>query len=175
MATRHPQSFVIDASVVRAAGGEEASFPASKHCRDLLKAVLSICHRIVLTQEVMDEWKANWSRFGRKWLTSMYARKKVGWPSVAANPALRRAVQEALTDPGDADEALADMHLVEAALAVGARIASRDDRAKGLLKKAAGDVAALRTVIWVNPDTQAAEVEAWLLNGAPDDARLRLC
>ncbi len=35
---------VIDASIARSAGGNEATIPCSKHCRDFLKSVLEICH-----------------------------------------------------------------------------------------------------------------------------------
>lgn len=45
MASRSSKRLVIDASVARASGGDDAIFPASKHCRDVLLATLCVCHR----------------------------------------------------------------------------------------------------------------------------------
>ena len=48
---------VIDASIARSAGGSKATVACSTHCRDFLKSVLEICHRIVMTPEMMSEKK----------------------------------------------------------------------------------------------------------------------
>src|SRR5271165_1159009 len=68
---------VVDASVMRAAGGEEATDPAPAHARDILKAILTICHRVCVCAELREEWKRHQSRFARRWLTQMYASRKV--------------------------------------------------------------------------------------------------
>ena len=49
---------VIDADVLHSAGGEEATHSTAKRCRDFLKAVLTICHRVVRTPDIDKEWKA---------------------------------------------------------------------------------------------------------------------
>jgi hypothetical protein len=43
---------VIDASIARSCGAPNATFPTSKNCRDFLNAVLTICHRMVLTDDI---------------------------------------------------------------------------------------------------------------------------
>lgn len=40
---------VIDASVARSAGKKDATDPRSVRCRDFLKTVLEISHRVVMT------------------------------------------------------------------------------------------------------------------------------
>lgn len=49
MAAKVSKLLVIDTSVVGAAGGPDATYPTSVHCRDFLQAVLDICHRVVIT------------------------------------------------------------------------------------------------------------------------------
>jgi hypothetical protein len=73
MAKTTSRRLVIDADVARSAGGEQATHPRSKHCRDFPRAVLEICHRLVLTPLTGDEWKRHRSRFAATWLGQMYA------------------------------------------------------------------------------------------------------
>ena len=51
MADKVSKRLVIDASVARAAGGEDATYPISVSCRDFLKAVLDLSHRVVMTPD----------------------------------------------------------------------------------------------------------------------------
>jgi len=46
---------VVDASVVAAAGGEEATDHAPAHARGALKARLTVCHRVCLSPELHEE------------------------------------------------------------------------------------------------------------------------
>src|SRR5215471_15279536 len=87
---------VIDASVARAAGGEDADSPTAKYCRDFLKAVLSICHHVVMTPEISEEWKQHQSRFTSQWRVSMEARKKVERIESALNRRFREKIEQAL-------------------------------------------------------------------------------
>jgi hypothetical protein len=57
---------VIDASVARSSGGEDALYPLPKQCRDFLKATLSCGHRVVLSPPVNAEWKKHESGFARR-------------------------------------------------------------------------------------------------------------
>jgi hypothetical protein len=67
---------VIDASIAHAAG-EVSMHPTSRNCREFLQAVLVICHRMVLTPRIQQEWSKHESRFARTWRKSMMARKKI--------------------------------------------------------------------------------------------------
>ncbi len=66
--------FVIDTSVAKAAG--ETDHPVSKACRDFMRAMLDICHRMVMTSEISAEWNRRQSHYARKWRAAMVARKK---------------------------------------------------------------------------------------------------
>ncbi len=59
---------VIDSDVARSAGTKED--PISQSCREVLQAVLSICHKVVLTEDIFAEWKRHRSNFTFVWLKS---------------------------------------------------------------------------------------------------------
>ena len=81
---------VIDASIARSCGAPNATFPTSKNCRDFLNAVLTICHRMVLTDDIKEEWDKHQSIYAKKWRSSMVAKRKVEYRAdVAFNQTLR--------------------------------------------------------------------------------------
>ena len=107
---------VVDASVYRSAGPEDATFPLSKSCRDFLKAILRICHTVVFTDAIREEWRRHRSRFARTWLVQMYARKKVIELDVGADRALRAAIRNSSMTEKQKSAMDKDVHLLEAAL-----------------------------------------------------------
>src|SRR3712207_5775264 len=74
---KNSRRIVTDADVARAAGGADARHPSARACRDFLMRMLQICHRCAMTPELLDEWRRHQSRYARRWLTQMFARKKV--------------------------------------------------------------------------------------------------
>lgn len=174
MARKSSRRLVIDASVARAAGGEDATFPTPKHCRDLLTATLTICHRVVMTEAIVAEWKEHQSRFARAWRVSMEAKKKVDRPPVAANEPLRERVMQAAAGENDADAMLKDFHLVEAALATDRVIISLDDSVRRLLSGASISVGELRQLLWANPADEDEDLLTWLTAGAKNEKERRL-
>jgi len=74
MKAKPSRLLVVDTSVARAAG--ETDHPTSSACRQLLLDILVICHRVAACDEMRAEWRRNASRFTRKWMRSMAARKK---------------------------------------------------------------------------------------------------
>jgi len=66
---------VIDASVARSSGGEDATYPTSVHCRDFLQAVLDICHKFVMTPDIKQEWDKHQSIFALRWRRRMVANR----------------------------------------------------------------------------------------------------
>ena len=166
---------VIDASVARASGGEDATYPTSKHCRDFLKAVLSICHRIVMTPPIAEEWSRHQSRFARQWRVSMNARKKVVRIEGAENDDLRSKIGHIGMDRRDCDAMLKDLPLIETALVAGQTVISLDQDARIRFDRAAQSAGDLKTVVWVNPDKiREEEPLLWLQNGAKPERRRRL-
>ena len=166
---------VIDASVLQAAGPEGATFPTSKNCRDFLKAVRSICHRVVMTPEIGEEWKAHMSGFSRTWLVSMKHKKKVYRPpDSVVNEELREKISNAASSQTERDALSKDTLLIEAALATDHSIASLDDAARRGFRKVANSVRRIGQIVWVNPDKTDEEPIDWLEKGAKAESSRRL-
>src|SRR6059058_625173 len=118
MPRRGSKRLVIDASIARAAGGTNATFPTSKHCRDLLLAVREICHHVVMTAEIREEWNRHQSVFARRWRVSMEARRKVSHENaVAPDATLRGKIGRAASTVNEREAMLKDCCLLEAAIA----------------------------------------------------------
>ena len=167
MAKVTSRRLVIDASVAHAAGGEGATSPTSKNCRDFLKAVHAICHRVVMTPEIWDEWARHMSSFARKWLVSMYAKKKVYRPpGSVVDEELGDKISDAASNDTERDDMSKDALLIQAALATDCAIAALDDAALRAFRKAAKSVRRIRRIVWVNPGKTNERAIAWLEKGA---------
>ncbi len=174
MATKSSQRLVIDASVARSSGGEDAVFPTSKNCRDFLKAVLDICHHVGLTPEIRDEWHKHQSNFAKRWLISMFARKKAELIDSAEDQKLRDKISRAAQSEKARAAMLKDVHLLEAALATDKIVVALDETVRALFIEAAISVGEIRNVVWVNPDRVNEEPLLWLEEGAKPDKKRRL-
>ncbi len=171
---RAPRRLVIDASIARAAGGEDAVHPLPKQCRDFLKTTLATGHHAVLTPPVSAEWKKHESLFARQWRFTMMARKRL----VLCDPAEDNALRDALEDAAETERGrramLKDAHLVEAARETDRTVASLDDAVRGLFAAASRRVRALQTIVWANPRHEDEGCTAWLEAGAPPEAHRQL-
>jgi hypothetical protein len=173
MAT-NSKRLVIDASVARSSGGEEATYPTSVYCRDFLQAVLDISHRVVMTPEIREEWNRHQSSFARTWLRTMVAKKKIDYRSdISANDELWNKIESIASSDKARDAMLKDFRLIEAALATDRTVISLDNTVRKLFDGAAVRVGELRTVVWVNPALPEEQPIDWLNNGAnPERDRL---
>lgn len=169
MARRMRKRLVIDASVARAAGGEDAEHPRAKSSRDFLRAVLDICHQLTVTEEILDEWRRHRSGFARRWQVAMFARRKVASVGDVAQDNLRDAIRSAAASRGDRAAMLKDGHLIEAALAADGIVVSLDDAARALFRIASQEVRDLRGIAWVNPNEAPQDTLEWLRQGAKLD------
>jgi len=160
---------VIDASVARAAGGQPG---VSSECRLFLEAVLEICHHVVFTPALLDEWRRHESAAARRWLRGMFARRKVHRAQSSGVPGLATALDDFVRAlPGtQAPDVRAkiqkDLPLVEAAVAGDKVVVSLDEDMRGWLSQLAGRAGDLRRIAWVNPTTDPPQNEAWLASGA---------
>lgn len=166
-------NLVIDASVARASGGEEAIHPTAMVTRNFLQAVLTICHKTVMTPAIRAEWDKHQSGFARKWRRSMVARKKLVRLNVEERPDLRQRVELGNISQGEKDAMLKDCHLIEAAINTDRRIISLDDAARKLFVELSLSVTDIQDVLWVNPALDERQVMAWL-EGAPNEAKWKL-
>lgn len=176
MKAKISRTLVIDASVARASGSEIATYPTSVHCRDFLQTVLSVCHRVVMTPDIRDEWNKHNSRFAREWLRRMIAKKKLV-PLVAdieTSRILWGRVEKLTNNDKQRAEMLKDLCLLEAAIATDKTVISLDDKtARKFFAKAAAEGVLLEDIVWVNPDKLEEKPIAWLEKGAsPDKAKL---
>jgi hypothetical protein len=151
---------VLDASVTSSASDRPGlPDPTPRRCRELLDAVLTICHRVVFCPKLREEWRAHRSAYANTWLTSMYARRKV---VVLSKPRqsgkLRTAVLSTAEDEVEREALDKDLPLIEAALATDSIILSRDGKARGLFRQAARKVGKLRQVLWIDP----VEDDGWM-------------
>ena len=164
---------VIDASVARSAGQSE--HPISSACRQFLEQVLRICHRMVSTEAIRDEWKRHASRYARMWQATMYARRKVdALLSEPRDDSLRDAMGRLAASPKAAQSMLKDAHLLEAARAASAPVASCDDEARSYFWELARSRREVAEVVWVNPANSEERCIDWLRDGAPSESGRRL-
>ncbi len=161
------RSLVIDTSIARAAGPEQSVHPISRHCRACLLAVLNVCHHLVMTEAIREEWHEHQSGFARRWMVSMYARRKVDYLPVSADLAFRKRVTRAAPAEEIAAIMEKDCRLIEAARSVDRIVLSPDDTVRGHFHRAASEIRELREVCWVNPCIAEEEAVRWLEEGAP--------
>ena len=175
MRAKDSKRFVIDADVAQASGSETATHPRAEHCRDFLNAVLSLNHRMIMTEQINNEWKNHQSRFARRWRVSMDARKKIDRISPPENAELQAKVTTTTNNENEIEALQKDFHLLQAALATDQTIISLDETIRGLFKQASQQVGEIRDIIWVNPDRTAEEQPIdWLQNGAPPEPHRQL-
>ena len=175
MRVRNSKRLVIDADVARASGSETATHPRAEHCRDFLNAVLSLSHRMVMTEQINNEWKNHQSRFARRWRVSMDARKKIDRIDPPENAELQAKVTTTTNNENEIEALQKDFHLLHAALATDQTIISLDETVRQLFKRASQQVGEIQHIIWVNPDRTAEEQPiAWLQNGAPPEPHRQL-
>lgn len=169
--SRKPGSkrLVIDASIARAAGGENATHPTSTQCTDFLRAVLRICHHFVMTEEIRAEWNKHQSAFAREWRVSMIARKKMFVARDVENPALRQQVDQLSVSARDCEAMFKDLCLIEAALATDRIVISLDETVRALFIAATNDLEEMKVVLWVNPTNPDEMCLEWLENSAPSE------
>jgi hypothetical protein len=171
---RASKLLIVDASVMRAAGGEEATDPTPANARDTLKAILDICHRVRVSEDLLEEWKRHRSRFARRWLTQMYARRKV----VDGEPlSCEHLVEDIrlfhLTTLSDIEAVEKDIHLVAVALATPDRtVLSWDNRVAAVIRRVCVDTRtvtsrAIASMLWIDPIADHAPLRAWLSETGP--------
>jgi hypothetical protein len=174
MPPRRSRRLVIDASVARAAGGPEAAFPTSIHCRDFLDTVRATAHRVVMTRDIFAEWKNHRSRLAHVWQRSMVAKRRIIFLEVAPNTKLRHKVGTLPISKRGCEAMLKDIHLIEAALVTDRTAISLDEAVRKLFSTAAISVRELRPVVWVNPANPSEEAVTWLNDGARPQKQRKL-
>ena len=176
MRSRGSKRLVVNASVVRAAGGKEATVSVSISCTEFLETFRDEClHHVVMTPELSEEWEENQSKFAATWLRSMIARKRWDYVEPPVNQALRDEIEGTATSDNEIEDMQKDFHLLEAARETDQTIISLDETIRRLFARAAQRIGEIRDIVWVNPDHTAKEEPlVWLQNGAPPEDHRKL-
>ena len=171
MRSRDSKRLVVNASVARAAGGEDATASVSINCTEFLETFRDEClHHVVMTPELSEEWETNQSKFAATWLRSMIARKRWDYVEPPVNQALRDEIEGTATRESEIEDMQKDFHLLEAARETDQTIISLDEAIRQLFARAAQRVGEIRDIVWVNPNrTVEEEPLVWLQNGAPPE------
>lgn len=172
--SKFSKNLVIDASVARSAGGEEATYPTSINCREFLKTVLEYGHNIVMTSEIKQEWDRHQSKFANIWKRKMIAKKQWFYvKELGDRQELWTIIESTIEAEIDNEyhnkrEALfKDFHLLEAALETDRTIVALDDRVRKLFANVSEQAREMREIVWMNPDRIEEEQPlVWLSNGA---------
>ena len=154
---------IVDADIVGSAS--ETRHPISSSCRKFLLAILEARHCVVITDEIHSEWNRHLSKYSRRWLTSIHARR-LFWRSKGAPDKHLRARILATAPATERDSVAKDVHLVEAAIDTDFVVTSQDEEARSAFSRASVDVRELRSVMWVNPTIREERPVCWLLSGA---------
>lgn len=164
---------VIDSTITHTAGGEASTHPTGKNCREFLKKVLTICHQVVVTPDVSQEWKrGHLSKFAVRWLAAMESKSKVY--RIHPEPSeLREEIAELPVTENQKAIMLKDAFLLEAALATKDRtVISLDEEARRLFGQNTESLVTLKKIQWINPDKEEDSAFDWLARGAkPEKVR----
>jgi hypothetical protein len=168
MANKNSKRLVIDTSIARSAGGENAVHPQAKDCRDFLLAVLSICHKIVVNPEMKEEWNKHESKFFRIWRVQMVAKRNFIYVNKEDKTFLDIKAQiETLAKTYENREAMEkDYFLLELALAHDKIVVSNDEKVRNLFREISAQVTEIREVNWINPIKPEETPIEWLTQGA---------
>lgn len=151
---------VIDADVAKSCSPPHSVHPSGTKNRIFLQNLMKICHRIVVTEELSEEYKKHASSFFRKWRVQMYARKKVKRVKstsslsarIAGLPDIEERAMKAM---------LKDVHLIDAALCGDGVVISMDETAKGYFASVVENNFELKRVRWLNPkEHQASDISS---------------
>ncbi|MGI9107258.1 MAG: hypothetical protein ACR2G4_13530 [Pyrinomonadaceae bacterium] len=129
---------------------------------------------VIITPQLRREWDDHKSLFARTWLTAMTTRGAVIFLDIEASNKLRREIEQATAPRAAELKAMRkDYHLLEAALATDRNVVSLDESVRALFDTAAMSLAALKNIVWVNPDKPAEEPMIWLeKNARPERKRM---
>ncbi len=178
MTTKNSKLMVVDTCVARACGTGEGE--DSKAARQFLNEMKDMCHRVVLTRAILEEYRKHTphNRYFTQWRAAMTARKKAPLLEAPEDPPLRQALQSWDAPEQRKKMAQKDALLVDAARVADHIIVSYDSRARQAFAECATATRcrSLTDLVWINPKAESPKgpVVEWLRRGAPAEAPWRL-
>jgi hypothetical protein len=159
-------ALVIDASIAAASSRPGVDAIPGSACREFLTAVLEICHKLVLSPELADEWRRHASSFSKTWLVQMYARRKViRVASVVINARLVNQIESCGASERLQNEILKDLHLLTAAVSSDGLVISLETNAPALFDRHVPAIVKRFPHTWIVLSRNPASVREWLSGG----------
>jgi len=149
MKAKHSRLLVVDASVAQSAG--ETEHPVSRSCRQALVSMRDICHRVVMTEAIQEQWHDHATYFASKWLAGMYARKKVYRCEGVQLKRLDEACKR--LSAGEQESLQEDLCLIEGACAGDGIILTEDEEIVRIWQKCQDRFGLSKPIRWINPVT----------------------
>ncbi len=151
-------SLVIDADIARSAGTTE--HPVSSSSRNVLDKSLEHGHHILMCSLLLAEWKKHNSLYARKWLASMFARRRVTMTN--EKDAIRSCIADANQDEKPTNICLKDAHLIDLAIEKDRLVISNDGTARENFLLFVPFCGELKTIVWLNAVTDREFLEGYL-------------
>jgi len=149
MKAKRSRLLVVDASVAFSAS--EAEHPVSRSCREALVSIRDICHRVIMTEAIIEQWHCHARYFATKWLAGMVARKKVHWCKGAQLKRLDEACKK--LSASEQESLREDLCLIEGACAGDWIVVTEDKRIVTIWQKCQDEFRLAEPIMWINPVT----------------------
>lgn len=164
---------VVDADILQRAS--DAGPPGSEQslCESFLRSILSICHQVVVTDQIIAEWNNHSSYLSIVWLRQMANRGKLYEVEDISSCELRQTVRSYVAQALVTVTLEKDAHLIEACRRADLIVASGDRRARRGFALCASEIDWLNEITWVNPATDP-HLVAWLKGGALQESSRQL-
>jgi hypothetical protein len=167
---------VVDTDIFAAATNKPAT--RAKICKRTLSLILSLCHKIVITDKLGEEHRRrNFPVWLRRWLVKMSDNgkliKEVDLQTDRPKD-LTHAINNSQLSASAKARMLKDEHLLDAALWTDKRILSMDNTVFNDFRELSNTVKKIGKILWLNPEIQTQECFSWLEASAPDKAEHRL-
>ena len=157
MKEKDSKRLVIDTDVLRRSGGQKATYPAAKSCRDFLNTVTVLSYHVVITPEISKEWNRRASPFARRWWVSMERRNRMCDIDPPQDDKMCGKILRTARSNRQKEKMEKDFRLLNAALATDQTIISCEKEIRKLYARAAQQVSEIRDIIWVNPERTVEE------------------
>ena len=156
---------VIDSSVMQSSGHDHQCDERPRLCRDFLFAVLRSNHRVVVSDQIISEWRSHSSEIAISWQVQMRSQNRCWDVTPAENAELRRKLDALEIKKCKLKVMRDDLLLVEAAIITDRIIFSLDDEARDLYCQACCLIEQLRRIMWVNLESKEEDGTGWLEKG----------
>ncbi|MFA4839198.1 MAG: hypothetical protein WC703_06975 [Candidatus Neomarinimicrobiota bacterium] len=139
---------VVDSSVIQSAGSSPTS------CRKALEDILAICHHVVLTEKILEEWNRHFTNYSLNWYFDMTSRGKTDPKNETELGELQQKLSTIPIDEDIRNILKKDLLLIEAACSADGIIVTCDDRFKNHFNNHRESLGFNKEIIWINPVRQ---------------------